>query len=198
MANTEKLLLTTHGLLRADVEAVASAFAGWMARLGQAPSQSVMSWSDQLAALTDLQPLGKVGPTRQAFIPHRHGWTLCISDGPLGNDPFSVVSYLSELAKWTGLVVSYAEDSREPLCYGVSMFALYGPRPTSWLNEFRTVSCLNDGGRWKFFARGEPLPFERPEYYLRRRIKDRLTLDVLRGYCLALETDPWDTCCRQN
>jgi len=86
------------------------------------------------------------------------------------------------------IVVSYAEDSREPLCYGVSMFALYGPRPTSWLNEVRTVSCLNDGGRWKFFARVSLYRSSVREYYLRRRIKDRLTLDVLRGYCLALET----------
>jgi hypothetical protein len=193
MTEIETASLNAHGLLRADVDDVASAFVTWMAQLGRSPNESVVAWTDQRSALADLQPLGPSGPTKQAFIPHREGWTLCINNTPLGNDPFSLVSYLAETAGWSGLLARYSEDSRQPLRYGVSSFALFGPRPTLWLNEIRTVSCLNDGGRWKFFARGDPLPFEQPDYYLKRRIKDRLPLEVLRSYCLAVEADPWDS-----
>lgn len=53
----------------------------------------------------------------------------------------------------------------------------------------RFVRAFRDDTRWDFFEQGERLPFEKDEYYRKRRIRDRLTPELLRGYSLALGWD---------
>jgi hypothetical protein len=53
-------------------------------------------------------------------------------------------------------------------------------------NSIRAIYAANDGGRWTFGAHGEVQPFEKPESYTARRVKDRLTPEMLEEYCAAL------------
>jgi hypothetical protein len=58
--------------------------------------------------------------------------------------------------------------------------------------ERRFLRVMKDDPRWQFFERGDPLPFEEPSYYARRRIRDRLPRDLLFKYLTMLGWDPTD------
>jgi hypothetical protein len=70
--------------------------------------------------------------------------------------------------------------------WGHTFFALYGPTDTDWLNRIRHVAVFNDVSGWTFDEDGEVQPFEEPENYERRRIRDRFTSEMLERYCRAL------------
>jgi len=59
--------------------------------------------------------------------------------------------------------------------------------------ERRIIQALKDDPRWEFFQKGEPLEFEKLEYYKKRRIKDRFNSSILFEYLNAsgwnLESD---------
>ena len=46
--------------------------------------------------------------------------------------------------------------------------------------------------RWEFSANGEPLPFEETEQYQAKRIKDRLTFEMVERYCRHLGIELFD------
>jgi hypothetical protein len=54
------------------------------------------------------------------------------------------------------------------------------------------VAAVNDNGRWEWLASGTPQPFEDVAAYQRRRVRDRLTPDMLASYCGALGLRPLD------
>ncbi len=56
-------------------------------------------------------------------------------------------------------------------------------------SEVRVIQSLKDEPRWQFFERGEVLSFENPEYYKKRRIKDRFNKEILLEY---LSEAGWD------
>lgn len=56
----------------------------------------------------------------------------------------------------------------------------------------RTVSCMNDGGRWTWDVTGKPLPVEAGFPYGAKRIKDRFTRDHLRAFLAAVPAPPLD------
>ncbi|WP_225748574.1 hypothetical protein [Eikenella sp. Marseille-P7795] len=55
---------------------------------------------------------------------------------------------------------------------------------TGWHNQFpyRYIAAHHES-RWEFEGRGDPLPFEEFEQYQARRIKDRLTPEMVERYC---------------
>ena len=73
-----------------------------------------------------------------------------------------------------------------------SSFTLYGPEQTDWLNVVRSVAAVQDNGRWEWSESGAPQPFEDTAAYNRRRVRDRLTLDMTATYCGALGIQPFD------
>jgi hypothetical protein len=68
--------------------------------------------------------------------------------------------------------------------YGGTILELYSAETSgrSLLNIRRSISAVNDGGRWRFDANGEPLDFERSERYKARQIRDRFTPEMLDEY----------------
>jgi hypothetical protein len=58
-------------------------------------------------------------------------------------------------------------------------------------NRTRVVSAANDGGRWEFFATGEPFEFENVEACTGRRIKDRFTGEMLEYYLSQMNLFPF-------
>jgi hypothetical protein len=52
--------------------------------------------------------------------------------------------------------------------------------------ERRFIRAFRDDTRWEFHEKGEPFSFENLTQYGKRRIRDRLTPEMVREYCLAL------------
>ena len=53
----------------------------------------------------------------------------------------------------------------------------------------RVVYAMRDEPNWAFFSEGALLAVERPEHYKRRRIRDRLTREILVDYLRDLDID---------
>lgn len=52
----------------------------------------------------------------------------------------------------------------------------------------RVVRTMYDN-KWIFFEKGKMLSFEKPEYYEKKRITDRINNDILKEYLLSLNVD---------
>jgi len=100
-----------------------------------------------------------------------------------GSDPQTAID-LSRVHKCRAFLVSASPDSE--LSYGQTRLDVYGPEGKGPLGIVRIISATNDGGRWSWDVSGEPLDFERVEYYRKRRIRDRFTPSLLEEYCSAL------------
>jgi hypothetical protein len=63
--------------------------------------------------------------------------------------------------------------------------------------EKRSIQTSNQGGRWDFDMVGEPRPYEQTEFYDRRRVADRLPLELIEAYLSAcgipVDQDDWLT-----
>jgi hypothetical protein len=53
----------------------------------------------------------------------------------------------------------------------------------------RHIHAMLDGNKWQFYQKGEPLPFEKPEYYTKRKIRDRLPNELILSYLKELGWD---------
>jgi hypothetical protein len=113
------------------------------------------------------------------------GWTLLMRDGPLGGDPGL---YPSRAARDLGVqaVRAAACDADDWPLHGC-VFAMFDPSSSDPLFTLRTVSATEENrGRWRFDEFGDPLSFEMTERYSARRIRDRLTPEMVRSYLFAL------------
>jgi len=100
-----------------------------------------------------------------------------------GSDPQTVVD-LSRTHQLRAFRVSAHPDTE--LSYGQTRLDVYGPEGKPPLGYVRVISATNDGGRWSWDVSGEPLDFERVEYYQKRRIRDRFPSWLLEEYCMEL------------
>jgi hypothetical protein len=55
-------------------------------------------------------------------------------------------------------------------------------------DKTRIVQAYLDSDKWVFYERGEIMPFENPEYYNRRKKKERLNFEIINKY---LEANGW-------
>ncbi|HEY7364501.1 MAG TPA: hypothetical protein VIE37_10370 [Methylomirabilota bacterium] len=175
------------GFLEADFSQVVEADQRWRASLGGYAGHPI---NGAFPALLDaLLPL--TGPlTRYVWVPTAAGWTAYFDNFVIGGDPFGPVSYLAQQIRCRGVTIGSRAGTDKR---GVSVsFSLYGSEPTKWLNLVRAVSAVQDEGRWEWTATGTVQPFEEVERYRQRRVRDRLTPDMLERYCGALGIRPFD------
>jgi hypothetical protein len=185
------------GFLETDAEHAARAFTAWHAGL-EAPRgiavqvQPVSGTLEQ--ALCALLPLTSPEVRRYLFMPTRSAWTGYVDNARGGTDAASPMRHMSRTLGCRGLrVVAVPNTYRKGEGrYGAVMLEVYGPHPTSWLNYVRALSASNDGGRWDFLQFGEPFPFEKPERYQARRVRDRFTFDMLKEYLHHLGLSPFE------
>jgi hypothetical protein len=71
--------------------------------------------------------------------------------------------------------------------YPGRLLEVFGPDGAPPLAHLRSISAMNDGGRWVFEAAGEPFAFERPQAYVHRRKSARFTSALLYEYLRALD-----------
>jgi hypothetical protein len=104
-------------------------------------------------------------PNLTAFMPH-------VSSGD-----YFVASYASE--KFGFSLVEVRSTSPERTTDHINEFATYegkGAKPR------RFIRAMSDNPKWDFFTTGEPLAFENLSAYKARRIRDRITREILLSY----------------
>lgn len=152
-------------------------------------------------ALETLAPLTIAPRRRFLLVPTRSAWTAYFDNYLNGTDASGPIGHLTLKCKCSGLLIDATPDTMGTKSlydktrrgvYGASIFELYGPEKTEWLNVVRTVYAANDGGRWKFLASGTPQSYEEPETYKARRVRDKLPFELLDKYCRALGLRPFD------
>lgn len=175
------------GFLDADFATVVAADREWRSSYGTYLGRPVHG---ALCTLLDsLLPL--TGPLlRRLWVETRGGWTAYFDNFVLGSDTFPPLSYLAQRLKCRAVTIGCR---RETAKRGAAViFSLYGPEPTEWLNIVRTVSAVQDNGRWEWTSSGTVQPFEELNHYGRRKIRDRLTPAMLTRYAAALGIHPFD------
>lgn len=146
------------------------------------------------SAFSTLEPL-TTPLDRYLLVETRSNWTAIFANGLRVNDVGSPVSYLPSVLKCRGLEVGYAPDlSHTDRKSGIrrrghTLFALYGPEKTDWLNRIRYLHLWNDAEGWEFSSGGGVQFFEEPEQYKNRQIKERFSPEMLERYCKALGID---------
>jgi hypothetical protein len=148
--------------------------------------------------LRQLEPL-TTPQDHDLIIETESPWVAFFTNGSRVPDVVSPVGELCRLIECRGLAVRCIPDrhsgnSKQPCTFGCVSFDLFSPHKTEWLNVERSVCSMNDGGRWKFWARGTPQIYEEIDRYRERRIIDRFTPDMLSRYCkaLGLRAFEWD------
>jgi hypothetical protein len=182
------------GFIEASFPTLCDAFTRWHEELDEKSSlrTEFKSFVAPLAsALSTIEPL-TTPLDRYLLVETRSSWTAIFANGLRGNDVGSPVSYLPSVLKCRGLEVGHAPDLSHSnrkngiRSWGHTLFALYGPDKTDWLNRIRYLSVWNDVGGWEFSSEGEIQSYEEPEQYGARKIKDRFSPDMLERYCKAL------------
>ncbi len=148
------------------------------------PSHEITLFNGDLAiGLKQLEPLFIM---RFLLISTDSPWTAVFCD-----DPSTTISYGTQTLERPGLLVSCLEDTIDQktgkgVPGGVQMF-LFAGTPDSSTNEQRILMAIRGDTSWVFENEGNPLPFEKPERYRARRIRDRFTPEMLEEYCLKTE-----------
>ncbi len=128
--------------------------------------------------------------TRELMVAARGGWTAYFDNSAGGADPTGPLHMLGERDGLEGIWVLNDDPRLDGDDVGGTLFALY--RPGFEWGLARRLDATYDHGRWSWHEDGEVQPFERPEYYKKRRIKDRLPPELLQEYCRALGADPFN------
>jgi hypothetical protein len=175
------------GFLERSLDEVAAALRAWYAEARIARRLHAPAATASLPeALAQLAPLGAPDFRRLWIATTSPRWPTAYFDGFVnGTDAFPPVSYLAERLTCRGLVAG-AQPDLPGTCEGATHVAIYGPTTAEWLNVEWSVAARNDGGRWSFARVGAEQPFEEPDAYARRRVRDRLPVELLRRYCAAL------------
>ena len=185
-------LTDSFGFLRCPIEVAVAAFLKWQRAIHEERGvrlheRTVVGSLEDL--LNSLFPLTSVESRRFLFVPTKSDWIAFIDNGHDGTDAFPVISYLAQIVGCAGI---RAFDARPGATQGGTIFELYGPELTEWLNIERAIYAVPTDGRWSFGMSGAMLSFEDPTFYKKRRIKDRFNSDVLKQYLGELEIFAFD------
>jgi len=189
------------GFLEAGCSLAAATFADWQRPIQatRGVSLEVRSVSGALVdVLQSLLPLTSVERRRYLFVPTRSAWTAFFDNGHRGADAVSTVSQLATMLGCRGLrivatpntISSERRGARGR--HGATIFELYGPSGGHFLNYVRSISAVNDGGKWVFSQAGDVQSFEQPARYEARSVKNRFTWEMLRDACRALALAPFE------
>lgn len=120
-------------------------------------------------------------------------WSAYITNGINGGDVHSQPHYLASILKVRSVGIIMVADV--PGGQPGSMQFVYrdGTQTKEIMTRHgpyaempsRSIAAHKES-RWEFHAHGEPLPFEDVDRYSAKKIKDRLTTEMIEQYCAAL------------
>ena len=188
------------GFIEAPLDRVADWYQSWDDEIHE-PSRRLtraVVEGDLAALLRRLLPLTSVLRRRILLVPTASRWTAFFDNGHTGADAGRASVVARGLACHAIRMAAVPDTlgrstfGKKRGRYGASIFELYGPHETEWLNSLRTICAVNDGGRWVFSAQGAVLPFEHPQAYETRRAAERFPFDLLDEYLRALDIRAFD------
>jgi hypothetical protein len=134
------------------------------------------------------------GPYYQTLLTEtKSKWVALFSEhGDVGTKTIGTAKYIQRKCIFVSYIESTYQKKTNDGCFGASIFAIrtYDSKELS----IRFVSTYQDFDGW-FFEQGDninPLPFEKPEYYEKRKKKDRLPPELLAEYCEYYGIRPFD------
>jgi hypothetical protein len=175
------------GFVEAPHRAVVAAFATWMRKLRtrQRVTESRGPFLDQVAALAPLESPS----TRELLVETEGAWTAHLSNSTDGGDSWPRVSYLAEQLETRCVVASHVPRAQYPY---PSTQIWFGCPEGDRLGFVRTVAAgIYDSGRWQFLADGPEQPWEEPDRYRARLVRDRFSRELLLLYLdrLGIQAD---------
>lgn len=177
------------GFLESDSQHVAHETVAWQRSIFS-QVEAVAIRSSLSEALSKLEPL-ITPPRKLLLLSTKSRWVAYFDNGTGGGDPSSFVGYMSQQLKCRGLAVTFIPGRADEVPFAdpdssAVRFVLYAPEVREWLNIERSISVENDYGEWTFNASGSVQPFEKPDRYHARTVKNRFTPKMLEEYCSAL------------
>lgn len=195
-------ITSTIGFIETDLQNAVASFLRWQEPI-QAPRGVVLAAreieGDLPAALSALPPLTSVEARRFLFVPTAGPWVAFFDNSRRGTDATGPMAYLARTVRCRALrlvAVPHHEPRREAGQwrgrYGATILDLFGAEVRNHANTIRSITMMNDGGKWTFDELGDPLPFEDRDAYKARRVRDRFPLELLARYLKALGLEPFD------
>lgn len=177
------------GLINASVETTVAEFLKWQSGIGTDFLRTDFT-SGLERALEALPPLSSE-KRRKLFIATENGWTAFFQSGIQGSDPFPVMSTLS---KRLGVIAMRICSTHASAKWPGNVWEVYAPEHLGGkppLGYLRSISAMNDGGKWSFNESGTPFPFEKTELYLLPRRSDRFNRSVFEEYLERFNLTPF-------
>ena len=177
------------GLINAPVEEVVSGLVDWHASIGTTYRRRDVA-SSLADAFEALPPLS-MDRRRRLFVSTTAGWTACFQSGSAGSDPFPAMSFL---AARMGVLAMRVCSTVPGAWWPANAWEVYAPVELGGeppLGYRRSICAANDGGRWTFEQSGECFPFEKPEFYVLTRKRDRFTRELLAEYLGHFGLEPF-------
>jgi hypothetical protein len=184
------------GFIKTDFDKLYQAYREWMYKIKSGKHISIESGNIDMM-FERLRP--HVMPqTKDCFIQTKSEWIAFFDNGTYGPDPFSSVTYMSEVLECEAVIAGFSENTvksnigRGEGTYGNVQFEYYSPESDEFLHLKRAVAAINDGGRWVFVDEGEPLIFEDTSRYSAVRTANRFDRPMLEAYCSAMGIEIYD------
>lgn len=195
-------ITSTIGFLGTDLQNAVASFLRWQEPI-QAPRGVTLAAreidGDLPSALSALPPLTSVEARRFLFVPTAGSWVAFLDNGHRGTDATGPMAYLARTVGCRAVRIVTVphhqprrEDGQWRGRYGATILDLFGAEVSNHSNTIRSITMMNDGGKWTFEELGEPLPFEDREVYKARRIRDRFPVELLARYLTQLGLEPFD------
>jgi hypothetical protein len=106
----------------------------------------------------------------------------------------STICMVNSRCGWAHFIRKYSQYYKRP-CQHIAFSNQYDDYPAFFFyyhehgKRQRIIQALKDDPKWVFYQEGEPLPFENLSHYKKRRIRDRLTRDIIIEYSKMLGWD---------
>jgi hypothetical protein len=137
--------------------------------------------------LDALLPLAAGPQTKHLISSTQSKWTVYIPNGAGGGDVHSPTRHMTRILGLRSVtVVLTADEAGRP---GSTQFTVQDAREGEL--QVRAVAAHKES-KWEFHEHGTRLPFEQVEKYASRRIKDRLTPELVEQYCGHLGIELFD------
>ncbi len=178
------------GFFAIDLQTLVDALVDWNVSLFAARGASIRSRRVDAPlerVLLDLLPLESPVGSRELILETASKWCAVVDNERRGTDVAGALHHLGRevLRCPTALAVASAEGG-SPERERVRFDYDDGDKVE------RSIACLKDGPRWVFETVGDPLPFEEPDHYRARRVRDRFPRDLLARYLRAIGIDAFN------
>lgn len=164
--------------LRAEMSSVVDHLMTWRRELGHTVDSTAITLDETLQSIEPFE-----SPWTRELIFDCGDWTGYLNNQIDGGDPSAAAPYLSS-ALGVDLIVAIHAPRHSPGHESTQMWVL-GPQGEPPLMYRRTIAADCADGRWSWHESGDPLPFEDPDRYTARRVRDRFDRPTLLSYLRA-------------